>query len=86
MKNPSYPTSHDELLAADWTFDNVGLCRACSRRIHWYRTPDGKARPLEKLDSTRLQPHHWSCEYAREFRGSKKAEAEKPDNQLALTF
>lgn len=64
----TFPTTETGLKEAGYTFENTGTCRGCGAEIAWYRTPKGKAIPL---DEGTLIPHWGTCPNADDFRGPK---------------
>ena len=60
-----FPKTELELEKAGYEFTNTGKCRACGCELAWYRTPRGKAMPLEEGT---LEPHWAKCPKADEFR------------------
>ena len=65
----SFPTSRDELEAAGYSYDKVGVCRGrdCRATIHWWWTPKGHRIPL----NPDCAPHHATCKNEAEFRRAK---------------
>ena len=65
-----FPKTEAELIAAGYTFEKQGRCQSpkCKAEIEWWRTPKGKAMPLDAGD---LTPHWSTCPDAASFRGSK---------------
>ncbi len=57
----------DDLTAAGYRFEGTSRCRSrrCDREIEWWRTPKGKAIPL---DPDTKEPHFSTCPDAEEFR------------------
>ena len=60
-----FPRTDTELEAAGYEFENKATCRGCSAEIEWWRTPKGKAIPL---DPGTLEPHWATCKAASQFR------------------
>lgn len=80
----SWPATTADLAKAGWLFAGWGRCRACGRRIAWYRTAAKRATPLEPKDGPRpaqaglfhsvpwqYEPHFAHCPAAAEFRRKK---------------
>ncbi len=60
-----FPRTDNDLAAAGYEFDNKSKCRGCGAEIAWYRTPKGKAIPL---DEGTLEPHWATCPKAKDLR------------------
>ena len=68
-----WPKSAEELKAAGYVFDNLGLCKAaiCQARLWWFRTPKGKAMPLVKNEVGLFSPHFADCPARESFKKQK---------------
>jgi hypothetical protein len=51
-------TSHDQLVAAGYTWRGYGNCRKCGRRILWYKNPD---KILVPVDERTFMLHFANC-------------------------
>ena len=60
-----FPKTDTEFNQAGYVYENKGKCRGCGADIEWWRTPKGKAMPL---DAGTLEPHWSTCPNAKEFR------------------
>jgi hypothetical protein len=59
-----YQTDGD-LREAGYLFEGRARCRGCQAEIEWWRTPRGKAMPI---DPGTMQPHWATCPKADDFR------------------
>jgi hypothetical protein len=68
-----WPATHDELLAAGWSFVKTTPCRGqtCLVTIQWFQSPSGRRAPLELTGDGRYTSHFAKCPAAREFRRAR---------------
>ena len=60
-----FPKTDNELTKAGYTFEGKGKCKGCGAEIEWFRTPKGKAMPI---DPGTMEPHWSTCPVAKDFR------------------
>lgn len=63
----------NQLEAAGYRYEGPGTCMGlkCGRTIAWWRTPKGKAIPL---DPDTKEPHFSTCPDAMEFKNKQQSE------------
>lgn len=60
-----FPKTDTDLKAAGYEYDGTSRCRGCHAEIEWWRTPKGRAIPL---NPGTLEPHWSDCPNAKDFR------------------
>ncbi len=75
-----YKTS-DDLTTAGYRYEGTGTCKGekCGQLIQWWRTPKGKAIPL---DPDTKEPHFSTCPDAEQFRKKKKDDVNSRERRM----
>lgn len=68
-----FPRNADEMRSQGYTFLNHGECDGCHEQIEWWRTPQKRQMPMNRMPElyTPAVPHWANCPEAGHFR--KKA-------------
>lgn len=71
----------DDLTAAGYRYEGTAACRGekCGRIIQWWRTPKGKAIPL---DPDTKEPHFSTCPDAEGFSKKKKDDVNSRERRM----
>ena len=70
----SLPTTRSGLTDLGWRFSSRSSCRACEKKIEWWKTPDGRNAPMSIVlveGCEEIVSHFSDCEKHQQFRRMK---------------
>lgn len=69
-----FPPTHRELVEVGYTLTGLGQCRGCEADIEWWKTPEDKFIPMNRmLDENSEVVSHWAtCPKANQFRKEER--------------
>jgi hypothetical protein len=74
----TFPTSHAEFIASGYNYGGTSECKACKRRINWYRTPNQRNFPV---DAETFKPHFHSSHPKKAFVAKAKRPSQQPEKR-----